>query len=306
MNKRNEFFTEFEYIPILGGYQEGITRRDPSPVIKVDNLYYCWYSRSTHNSSGYYAEIWYAVSSDGFKWKEMGKAVGKGSNSNWDENGVFTPSVLIAEDRYYIFYTAVPKPFTQEHPPTQTAIGIATAESPHGPWTKFVNNPVLNTGKPDEWDSCRVDDSCLIVRNGKYWLYYKGRQMGLSPAETKMGLAISEFPQGPYRKHPQNPILKSGHEVCVWPHGEGVAAIIAPTGPEGSTIQYSPDGINFSVKAKIKPPSAPGPYRTDEYKDVEYGKGITWGICQNIHEKTHWPFLMRFDCHLKAEKQRYC
>jgi len=28
-------------------YEPGVTRRDPSPVIKVGSLYYVWYSRST-------------------------------------------------------------------------------------------------------------------------------------------------------------------------------------------------------------------------------------------------------------------
>ena len=165
---------------------------------------------------------------------------------------------------------------------------------------KFAGNPVLRTGKPGEWDSGRVDDACLIVRGGKYWLYYKGRQLGLSPAETKMGLAIADTPTGPYVKYKSNPVLASGHEVCVWPHREGIAALIAPVGPEGSTVQYSPDGIHFTSKAKVAPPSAPGPYRTDFFADVSYGTGITWGVCQNTREKP-LPFLMRFDCNLKAK-----
>ena len=143
-----------------------------------------------------------------------------------------------------------------------------------------------------------MDDSCLIARGGQYWLYYKGRQSGLSPGETKMGLAISDNPTGPYEKHPANPVISSGHEVCVWPHREGIAALMAPVGPEGSTVQYSPDGINFVRKAEVKPPSAPGPYRTDRFEDVSYGEGITWGICQNGRGKR--PFLMRFDCDLRA------
>jgi len=298
----NEFHSTFIYTPILGGYEESVTRRDPSPVIKVDELYYVWYSRSIEGPSGYYADIWYATSSNGMEWTEQGKAIGKGAEGSWDENGVFTPTILIAEGIYYLFYTAVPKPFKQEHPPTPTAIGIAIADSSDGPWTKYEGNPVLKPGKPEEWDSCRVDDSCLIARGGKYWLYYKGRQLGLSPAETKMGLAIADSPTGPYVKHLSNPILASGHEVCVWPHREGITALVAPTGPEGGTVQYSPDGIHFIRKAKIEPPSAPGPYRTDSFADVSYGTGITWGICQNAREKER-PFLMRFVCDLKAKSE---
>ena len=289
----------FTYTPILGGCEEGVTRRDPSPVIKVDSLYYVWYSRSTEGPSGYYADVWYATSPDGAVWTEQNKAVGKGGEGAWDEYGVFTPTILIAEGRYYIFYTAVPKPFSRENPPTPTAIGVAVSDSPDGPWSRFSGNPVLKTGGSGEWDSGRVDDSCLIARGGKYWLYYKGRQLGLSPGETKMGLATAQNPTGPYVKREANPVLTSGHEVCVWPHGEGIAALVAPTGSEGSTVQYSPHGIHFTRKADVKPPSAPGPYRTDAYTDVSYGTGITWGICQSHRGK--WPYLMRFDCDLTAE-----
>ncbi len=298
-NHSTEFHTTFTYTPILGGYEENITRRDPSPVIHVQNLYYVWYSRSLQGPSGYYAEVWYATSPDGKSWTEQGVAIGKGEHATWDENGVFTPTVLIAEGRYYLFYTAVPKPFRQEHPPTPTAIGVGIADSPDGPWRRFDGNPILRVGPPGAWDSCRVDDACLIVRKGRYWMYYKGRQQGLSPAETKMGLAIADSPTGPYQKHPENPVLNSGHEVCVWPHREGVAALVAPVGSEGNTVQYSADGICFRQKARAHPPSAPGPYRTDAYADVAFGKGITWGICQNARDAPR-PFLMRFDCDLRA------
>jgi hypothetical protein len=297
--KSSEFYTDFAYTTILGGYEAGVTRRDPSPVIKVGEFYYVWYSRSLEGPSGYYADIWYAKSREGTDWDEQGKAIGKGDRGAWDENGVFTPTILVTGDRYYILYTAVPKPFTQEYPPTPTAIGVAMANSPDGPWVRFGDNPILRPGKPGEWDSCRVDDSCLVVRGGKYWLYYKGRELGLSPAETKMGLAISDDPTGLYRKHPSNPVLASGHEVCVWPHREGIAALIAPVGSEGSTVQYGVDGLHFTRKAVVSPPSAPGPYRTDGFVDVPHGTGITWGICQNTREKPR-PFLMRFDCDLRA------
>ena len=294
----DEFFTTFEYTPILGGYEEGITRRDPSPVIRANGRYYVWYSRATVDETGYYADVWCATSPDGWGWTEQALAVGKGGTGSWDENGVFTASTLVAEGKYYLFYTAVPKPFSQD-PPTPTAIGIAIADSPDGPWTKFEGNPVLRPGPAGDFDSCRVDDSCLIVRGGKYWLYYKGRGRDLTPAQTKMGLAIAESPTGPYVKHSANPVVGSGHEVCVWPHREGVAALTAPTGPEGCTIQYSPDGVSFTVEAKVQPPLAPGPFRTDGYQDVPYGEGITWGISQRGSQSPR-PFLERFDCDLRA------
>ena len=43
----NEFYTSFSYYPIKGlGYEEGISRRDPSTIIKVGGNYYVYYTRS--------------------------------------------------------------------------------------------------------------------------------------------------------------------------------------------------------------------------------------------------------------------
>jgi hypothetical protein len=119
-----------------------------------------------------------------------------------------------------------------------TAIGVASAVSPEGPWIRNPNNPVLTPGKDAAgFDSFRVDDACLITRGGKYWLYFKGRQQGHSPRETKCGVAIASWPMGPYRKSAVNPVIGSGHEVLVWPEGTGVTALVGPMGPEKNTLQ---------------------------------------------------------------------
>ncbi len=298
MTTEGEFFTEFRYRPAHGlGPREGLAWRDPSCVIRVGSLFHTWYSRTDRCTSGYDATVWHATSEDGDQWEERAEALARGGPGEWDEQSVFTPNVLVAQGRYYLFYTSVEKPFSEE---AKTAIGAAVADSPCGPWTKLAANPLLVTGPEGAWDSHRVDDACLIVRGGRYWLYFKGRQMGLSPRETNMGVAIADRPEGPYVKYEGNPVVRSGHEVLVWPHGEGVAALIQPCGPEGSTVQYSPDGLHFSVRAKVRGvPPAPGAFRPDAFTDPAFGEGISWGVCQHT-AANGWPYLERFDCDLKA------
>ncbi len=307
------FHTTFRYGPAQGiGFEEGVTRRDPSDVIRVGSVYYVWYTRTTRSRGGYDATVWNATSPDGKVWTEKAEVVARGTKGTWDERSVFTPNILVAEKRYYLFYTAVPAPFDER---TKTAIGVAAADSPDGPWRKSPGNPVLRTGRSGkwlgasgtradpkgDWDSHRVDDACLIVRDGKYWLYYKGRQMGLKPAQTKMGVAIAEKPAGPYVKHGSNPLIKSGHEVLVWPYREGVVSLVGPTGPEKNTVQYAPDGLTFSVKAQVRRvPHAPGAYRPDAFTDTRVGRGVTWGISM-VHHK-QWPYLVRYECDLGASK----
>ena len=97
-----------------------------------------------------------------------------------------------------------------------------------------------------------MDDACLIARDGKYWFYYKGRQLGKSPRYTQMGLAIADKPEGPYVKYKGNPVIPGNHEVLVWPQGTGVTAMIGTTGPKAITrsLMYSEDGIRDQPRSR--------------------------------------------------------
>jgi len=129
-------------------------------------------------------------------------------------------------------------------------------------------------------------------------MYYKGRQMNRTPRETQMGLAIAEAPAGPYARHPENPVLDSGHEVCVWPHGAGVAALVCDVGPQGNSLQYSDDGLHFHKVADVAPPKAPGPFRADNFQPGA-GPGIAWGLAM-VASADGWPYLLRFDGDLRS------
>jgi beta-xylosidase len=288
-------FTYSDAIP----FEEGVTRRDSSPVIAVDGTYYVWYSRTKGSADGYSASVWYATSSDGKRWQEVGEALSKGPAAAFDEHAVFTPTILVSEGKYYLFYTAVPEPFTNDNGGpngTRTSIGVASSRSPRGPWQRQADPVLRPTDDPEAFDSMRVDDTCFIVRGREYWMYYKGRQMNRSPSETKMGLAIAKSPTGPYVKYRENPVLDSGHEVCVWPHGRGVGCMVCNVGPQGNTLQYSDDGVHFQKVIEAVPPKAPGPFRADDFVDG-VGLGITWGISMVGHPL--WPYLVRFECDLR-------
>ncbi|VGO12372.1 hypothetical protein PDESU_00924 [Pontiella desulfatans] len=282
------------------GIEDGAMRRDPSDIIKVKDQYYVWYTRHTNpeDPSGYDATVWYATSTNGHAWTEQGEALPRGGEERFDEHSVFTPNILVGEDKYWLFYTAVAEPFINRGEMTsKTVIGLAMSDSPDGPWQK-LDNPVLKPSDDHEaFDSLRIDDTCLIVRDGKYWMYYKGRQWNNSPGKTKMGVAISDKPEGPYIKHEANPIIHGGHAVVVWPYGEGVAALIGKAGPPGikNSLQYAPDGITFE-KTKDDPNGmrAGGTYRPEAFTDSGKGQMVEWGLHIASKEIRRLPFLERF------------
>lgn len=296
---------EFAYTKAIP-MEVGITRRDPSPVVYIDGVYHVWYTKNVAANvlpkSGFSGSIWHAISEDGVTWSEQSEAVGRGARGAFDECGVFTPTILCRDGMYYLYYTAMPAEWIDAPRTTRGAIGVACSTSPFGPWQKPLDAPVLRCGsQADDFDSLRVDDTCILVRNDRIWMYYKGRQKGMEWNTTKMGLALSDKPLGPWKKYEMNPVLDSGHEVCVWPHGEGVACLVCNVGPQGNTLQYAPDGISFTPVRNVIPPMAPGPFRKDQFRPG-FGEGIDWGIA--MKDDLEWPYLVRFDVNLTPGSNR--
>lgn len=276
-------------------HEPGVTRRDPSDVIRVAGIHHVWYSKVRSGPgvfeypSGYSAEVWHATSRDGHAWTERGRAVVKGGADAWDGHGVFTPNILIFGGRFHLYYTGVA---AGHGATTATQIGVAVADSPAGPWRKFGGNPVLSPGaEPLQFDSMRVDDAALLVRDGRVWLYYKGRQRDKSPGETRMGLAFADLPTGPFARHGRP--LHAGHEVMIWPEERGVASLASAAGPR--MIYFAADGLHFAPRQAVRnPPAAPGVLRGDQSGDnAGAGGGPRWGLAHAAREGD--LFLQRFD-----------
>jgi beta-xylosidase len=285
------------------GYNRECQRQDPSNVIKVGDTYHVYTSKFT--AKAYKGVIGHATSTDGIHWKDQhgdalsdGAALSKGPADAWDNCGVFTPYIMAYKGKYYLYYTSCreirDEPFASRGPNNGRHIGLAVAESPYGPWKKLPG-PILSPGKEGEWDSYLVDDAHVIVRNGQFWLYYKGGDIKVTAGTTHWGVAIADNPQGPFVKHEMNPLI-GGHTVCVWPHREGVAALVDDAGPERHTVQWSPDGLHFQRAAKIESGvhTGCGPYDPDAHANVSFGHGITWGVAQERGEDGRM-YIVRFE-----------
>ena len=296
----------FKYSEITGiGHEHGITRRDPSDIIKVGDTWFVYYTKVIGKSPGYWGTIWYATSGDeGRTWKEQGEALGIGEPGTFDSFGTFTPNIYQKNHKYYLFFTGV-KPtqgrmdgsFENNSFNDITAIGLATSEYPNGPFKRISYFPVLEIS-PDsvQFDSYRVDDAAILERNGKILLYYKGRskEHGIQgPAQTKMSVAVADNPAGPFKKHPY-PVLPDSHEVLVWHEGKGVAALASIS----STIEYATDGFDFMsnpLHLEVQNrPNAPGLFRPEISNPEIPDQQFKWGISM-IHNGSEC-YLVRFEC----------
>jgi len=313
LNSLREKFsnTRFKFEKVTGiGFETGVTRRDPSDVIKVGDTYYVYYTKVPNAEPKYWgagywgASVWCAKSEDeGFSWTEVGEMLEVGEKGKWDSHAVFTPNIFYANGKYFLFYTGVkPTPgnakgeFENNNITDITAIGVAVSDSSTGPFKRISEEPVLKVSVgPEKFDSYRVDDASLLYRNGLYWLYYKGRSLAGGhggPAHTCMGVAFSQYPEGPYTKYGKE-ILERSHEVLIWPEGTGVGAFASLS----ETFEYAPDGIDFMsdrLEAKAEERAvAPGAFRPDLTKPVVVGKGLKWGI--SMIPNKHECYLIRFE-----------
>lgn len=322
----NEWFIEFGDLQPLKGdlaYEEGVVRRDPSAMIKENGKYYVWYTKSTGETQGFggdvenekvfpwdRCDIWYATSEDGWTWKEEGLAVPRGEKGAYDDRSVFTVEIMKHEDKYYLCYQTVKSPYNVR---VKNQVGLAWSDSPDGPWTKS-EEPILSPAdngiwegeeqnrfrveKKGDFDSHKVHDPCIIPYKGKFYLYYKGEQMGeeitFGGRQIRHGVAIADNPKGPYVKSPYNPISNSGHEICVWPYNGGIASLITTDGPEKNTIQWSPDGINFEIMSVLKSVDAHAiGLNRDADTEKEPTEILRWGLT-HVYNTWDYQSIMRF------------
>jgi len=175
-----EFATTFRYSAVTGiGEEPGVTRRDPSTVLKIGARYYVWYTRRktaarrqrvARGAASWQvpafdwdlAEIWYATSQDGFHWEEQGVAARRGPPEAHDGRSVFTPDILYAQGRYWLYYQAVGHPYRIR---TRNTVCMSWADSPDGPWQRWPQ-PVLTPGAPGAW--LGDDDSNEVQRYGAW------------------------------------------------------------------------------------------------------------------------------------------
>lgn len=319
----NELFTKFRYTELKGfDYNGGdgtITRRDPSKIVKANGKYYVWYTRRGTTSPPQgpqggsdtlpsfdwdMSDIWYATSKDGFVWDEQGVAVPRPPKPHAGWRSVSTPDILVWEGKYYLYYQSfleMPGKRGDDCP-----VAVSCSDSPDGPWTA-ANKVVIPNGPEGAWDQYSIHDPYPLVYKGRVYLYYKSDFNGQPRLIRAQGLAIADDPLGPFEKCPLNPVLNSGHETGLFPYKGGIAALAIRHGNEHNTIQFAPDGINFSPAASVSlMPIAPGPYVPDAFDDTKDGRGITWGLCHftGVGERgAKHSVMARFDCDLSQDHE---
>jgi hypothetical protein len=128
----------------------------------------------------------------------------------WDATTCHNPSIKKVDGKYCLFFMG------NSNGKTNTKrIGLATADSLDGPWTR-PDEPLLLPGPEGAWDDhCTTNPAFIKHPNGQYWLFYKSWNTKeyetstdpLVKGNRKYGLAISDKLEGPYIKYNGNPVI---------------------------------------------------------------------------------------------------
>ena len=128
--------------------------------------------------------------------------IDRGPAGSWNHYAVDNPYVHVEGNRLYCFFEGQDQVFKEGG---KECSGLAWSEDGRQ-WTVSPRNPIVNVGPPGAWDAVVAKLPVGLIRHrGRYHLYYSGRD-----GRTKqIGLATAERLDGPWQKHPQNPILPS-------------------------------------------------------------------------------------------------
>lgn len=287
--------------PAYGLRDKEWRRQDPSNILKIEAAFYVWYARhSAHfkwnetrtRING--MEIWTARSEDGHHWTEYGPVLPPSKPGQWHERATHAPHVVPWKGRFYLFFSAFYGPYHTETRTGRKCIGMAAASHPHGPFKHVGEEPILTpSGDLSAFDYFLIDDACVIRRNGKFWLYYKGRNSDAS--ECRLGVAEADTITGPYQRLGSDAVCSANwHTGCVWPHRQGVAGIV-----DNTAVAYSEDGLSFTLGATVpKGINDAGVFCTDAFEETANGRGISWGLALGRGPE----HIFRFDAELTATR----
>jgi hypothetical protein len=196
----------------------------------------------------------------------------------WDGKVTHNPSIHRHNGKYILFYVGTTYGF--EAPTGQVSrpvygevwngkrIGVAVADSPFGPWTRF-DQPILEP-RPGRWDGAITSNPAPVIHeDGSVLLVYKSAPVPYPARNENRALhfGVAEAPHylGPYQR------LNAGQKIridgaedehvedpYIW-RAEGSYHMVAKifserlTGQSGSGFYaFSEDGVNWSIPENPK------------------------------------------------------
>ena len=299
--------------PVNGGFSmEGYWVWCGSVIKGEDGRYHMFASRwpktyPTHPGWLLASEIVRAVSDTPEGPYEFAEVVlGRRGAQYWDGIAVHNPFIMKSGDTYILYYIGTTHPFTElENPATLTTedprtivtrsnkrIGMATAKSVFGPWTR-ADQPIVTT-RPHAFDNFLVSNPAPCQNEaGEVLMIYKSRrymdppQNGNTHGDMQLGVLKADCFDGAYHRLRDDPI-----EIC------GGLEV------EDPFLWKDEDGYNMIAKdmtgnicgekyAGIHALSQDGIHWTTEKDRIFYSRKVLWsdGVVREVGNMER-PFIL--------------
>jgi predicted GH43/DUF377 family glycosyl hydrolase len=135
-------------------------------------------------------QIGVAKSRDGLNWKKFpgNPVLTPGAPGEWDDLAVTDAGVIREKNgnRLFLYYAGEGEGAEREE------IGVAVSrDGVH--FTKHPDNPVIPVGPPGSFDEFEVSNPMVVIRGGRYHLYYAAKGVNEAGEEIETtGLAVSD------------------------------------------------------------------------------------------------------------------
>jgi arabinan endo-1,5-alpha-L-arabinosidase len=165
-------------------------------------------------------------STDLVNWTYMGDAFTTRPAWATPTAGLWAPDIRYTAGRYVLYFTVTD---TTLNPGDDSAIGVATAPTPLGPWTATDGPVVSPRSAPNGGFLWTFDPAQLVDADGRLWLYYGSyfggiytvplAPDGLSVAGTPTQVTIDNRYEGAYvvRRGPWYYLFASAANCCAGP-----------------------------------------------------------------------------------------
>jgi len=193
-----------------------------------DSLFHLFFSRwpkaTTFRGWVSHSEVGHAVADrpvGPYRFQNLALA-GSGTGT-WDRHMIHNPTILRAGGKYYLYYTGtngnenwkpgmkLPSDDDYWFCRNNQRIGVAVADRPEGPWTRF-DKPLIDVS-PSGWDSLiTTNPTVTAAPDGRFLMIYKAASPGERQAGRVVhGVAWAESPLGPFKKCP-DPVFTHADE----------------------------------------------------------------------------------------------
>lgn len=197
------------YAPLAGRWDEaGVF--DPEWLVDSDGSHHLWFTGGAGLGDG----IGHAVGTGRSAFEPLGAGDHAADGlvlepaTGWDSEQVFAPSVIKRPDdgRFQLYYTGHADS-SGAAVPAGLGIGLATADSPEGPFVRTTDglagtSQVLAAGDAGSWDSDGVAAGAVFPDDGRFVLWYQG----FDGVSWRTGRALSADGRT-WTKDPANPLF---------------------------------------------------------------------------------------------------